>query len=89
MVKAFDETKKTLEEATLLAPPCHDVLTSVTTDASDQEVGAVLQQFENGTWDPLAFFSMKLHVRPPKKKNNAIDRKLLALDLGYSTSIIS
>jgi hypothetical protein len=30
---------------------------SLATDASDSHVGAVMQQFTNGCWQPLAFFS--------------------------------
>ena len=80
MVKAFHDTKKALAEATLLTHPRHDAPISLTTDASDQAVGAVLQQFVNGSWEPLAFFSKKL--RPPEKKYSAFDRELLALYLG-------
>lgn len=80
MVKAFQETKKALVEATLLTHPRHDAPTSLTADASDLAVGAVLQQFVNGTWEPLAFFSKKL--RPPEQKYSTFDRELLALYLG-------
>ena len=80
VVKAFHDTKKAFAEATLLTHPRHDVPISLTTDASDQAVGAVLQQFVNGSWEPLAFFSKKL--RPPEKKYSAFDRELLALYLG-------
>ena len=59
MVTAFHETKKALAEATLLTHPRLDAPTSLTADASDQAVGAVLQQFVNGTREPLAFFSKK------------------------------
>ena len=49
MVKPFQDTKAALAEATLLTHPRHDALTALTADASDQAVGAVLQQFVNGT----------------------------------------
>ena len=80
MVEAFQNTKKALAEATLLSHPHHDVPTSLTTDASDQAVGAVLEQLVNGIWVPLGFFSKKL--RPPERKYSAFDRELLALYLG-------
>ena len=80
MVKAFQDTKKALAEATLLTHPHHDAPTSLTADASEQAVGAVLQQSVNGVWVPLAFFSKKL--RPPERKYSAFDRELLALYLG-------
>ena len=44
MVKAFQDTKKALTKATLLTHPRHDTPTSLTADASDLAVGAVLQQ---------------------------------------------
>ena len=53
---------------------------SLTTDASDRAVGAVLQQRTDESWEPLAFFSKKL--RPPEQKYSAFDRELLALYLG-------
>ena len=80
MVKAFQDTKKALAEATLLTHPHHDAPTSLTADASEQAVGAVLQQSVNGVWVPLAFLSKKL--RPPERKYSAFDRELLALYLG-------
>ena len=80
MLKAFHDTKKALADATLLSHPHHDAQISLTTDASDLAVGAVLQQFVDGVWIPLAFFSKKL--RPPEKKYSAFDRELLALYLG-------
>ena len=79
MVKAFQGTKKALAEATLLTHPRQDAPTSLTTDASDLAIGAVLQQFIDGTWVPLAFFSQKL--RASEKKCSAFDRELLALYL--------
>ena len=55
MSKAFQDSKKALAGATLLAHPCQNVPISLTTDASELAVGAVLQQFVNGVWVPLAF----------------------------------
>ena len=80
MVKAFQDTKKALTEATLLTHPHHDAPISLTVDAPDQAVGAVLQQLVHGIWEPLAFFSKKL--RPPERKYSAFDQELLALYLG-------
>lgn len=79
-MKAFQDTKKALAEATLLNHPRHNVPISLTSDASNQAVGAVLQQHVNGMWEPLAFFSKKL--RPPERKYSTFDRELLALYLG-------
>ena len=56
MVTAFRDTKKVLADATLLAHPAHHAPISLTADASDRAVGAVLEQFVDGEWQPLAFF---------------------------------
>ncbi len=80
MAQAFRATKKALADATLLTHPRQVAAISLTTDASDQGVGAVLQQFVDDAWIPLAFFSQRL--RPPERKYSAFDRELLALYLG-------
>ena len=80
MSKAFDATKKALAEATLLSHPHHGAPLSITTDASDLAIGAVLQQFGNNSWEPLAYFSKKL--QPSETKYSAFDRELLALYIG-------
>ena len=46
------------------------------TDASDTAVGAVLQQYVNGTWYPISFFSWK--TTPAKTRYSTFDRELLA-----------
>ena len=76
MEKAFQDTKAALAGATLLT---HNAPTSLMVDASEQAVGAVLQQLVHGVWQPLAFFSKQL--RPPERKYmySAFDRELLAL----------
>ena len=88
-MNAFQNTKKALAEAALLTHPQQEALlthpqqeapTSLTTDASDQAVGAILQQFVDGDWLPLTFFSKK--IRPQEKKCSTFDHKLLALYLG-------
>ena len=80
MVAAFHNTKKALADATLLAHPARNAPVALTADASDWAIGAVLEQFVDGGWQPLAFFSKKL--RSPEKKYSAFDRELLALYLG-------
>ena len=79
MDKAFQDSKAALAGATMLIHPCENVPISLTTDASDRAVGSTLQQFVNGVWEPLAFFSKQL--RPPERKYSAFDRELLALYL--------
>ena len=77
MTRAFQDTKKALPDGTLLAHPRQDAQISLTTDTS---AGAVLQQFVDGFWVLLAFFSQKL--RTPERKYSALDRELLVLYLG-------
>ena len=54
---AFEHSKASLVQATMLLHPCHDAPTCIATDASNHTVGAVLQQLIDGTWSPLAYFS--------------------------------
>jgi len=56
-----------------------DAPISVTADTSDIAVGAVLQQYVGGTWQPLSFFSKTL--RPAELQYSTFDRELLAIYL--------
>ena len=77
--EAFTTAKRALAEATMLVHPRLHAPTAVTVDASDYAVGGVLEQFFDGQWRPLAFFSRQL--RKPELKYSAFDRELLALYL--------
>lgn len=79
MEHAFQRAKEELAAATLLVHPRADAPTAITVDASNLAVGAVLEQFMDGQWKPLAFFSRRL--RPPEQKYSAFDRELLGLYL--------
>jgi cleavage and polyadenylation specificity factor subunit 1 len=76
---AFLLAKSALASATMLHHPHPTEETSITTDASDRAVGAQLEQFHNGVWRPVAFFSRKL--TPAERKYSAYDRELLAIFL--------
>ena len=78
---AFTAAKTALSNAVLLAHPLRDPSSglSVTSDASDVAVGAVLAQEENGVARPLGFFSRKLSSA--EVKYSAFDKELLALYL--------
>ena len=78
-VRAFEACKESLAQATLLAHPKPDAPLALFTDASDFTVGAALQQYVNGAWEPLAFFSKKLSSA--ERKYAAYDRELLAIYL--------
>ena len=58
---AFSESKEILANATLLVHPDPMAQINITCDASDVAVGGVLQQYLNGMWQPLSFFSKKLN----------------------------
>ena len=74
---AFLAAKQALADATTLCFPCPDAETSIATDASNIGVGAVLQQFVEGHWKPIAFFSKKF--TSAEAKYSAYDRELLAI----------
>ncbi|GFO32206.1 Pol polyprotein [Plakobranchus ocellatus] len=59
-------------------PHIHDFAAQLE-DASDQATGGVFEQYVNGIWQPLAFFSKRL--RPPEMRYSTFDRELLALYL--------
>ena len=71
--------KDALANACLLYYPTPDAPTCLTTDASDTAVGAVLQQYVNGTWHPISFFSRKMTAT--ESHYSAFDCELLAVYL--------
>ena len=79
MCESFTSSKAALADATMLSHPKPGASISLTSHASDQAVGAVLEQYVDGFWQPLAFFSKQL--RPPEQKYSTFDRELLALYL--------
>ena len=76
---SFTQAKQALANATLLHYPKSSAPTAVTVDALDITIGAVLKQFTNGAWQPLAFFSHMLCK--PEVKYSTFDRELLAIHL--------
>lgn len=78
-IATFDNVKNALATATLLVHPHPNAPTSVMSDASDVAVGAVLQQYINGQWCPLSFFSKAL--KPAETRYSTYDRELLAIYL--------
>ena len=82
---AVAATKDALANASLLAYPSSDAPTCLMTDASDTAVGAVLQQYINGTWHPISFFSRKM--TPAETRYSTFDRELLAVYLAISLKV--
>ena len=77
--QAFNNVKDALANATMLHYPKVNAPTCLVTDASDSAVGAVLQQYDQGTWQPLSFFSKKLSNT--ERRYSTFDRELLAVYL--------
>jgi len=73
----FKKLKNELANTTLLAFPDPTAQFSVQTDASGSAIGAVLQQAQGQTWQPLSFFSRKL--TSAQRNYSAYDRELLAI----------
>ena len=59
---AFKRVKQQLADATLLVHPTVDAPLCLITDASDVEIGSMLQQHVHvqGLWQPLSFYSKRL-----------------------------
>lgn len=76
---AFSSVKSALADASLLVHPTSDASTCIMTDASDVAVGAVLQQYVQGQWCPISFFSKAL--KPAETRYSTFDRELLAIYL--------
>ena len=82
---AFKATKEALANASLLSYPKADAPTCLMTDASDTAVGAVLQQYINGIWRPICFFSRKM--TPAETRYSTFDRELLAVYLAIKHAL--
>lgn len=76
---AFINAKNLLASQTLLVHPIPDSYLSLTTDASDVAVGAVLHQTVDNIKKPLAFYSHKLSRT--QQKYSTFGRELLAMYL--------
>lgn len=77
---AFAQCKKHLSTTTSLAHPNPNAPLSLSVDASDTAVGAVLHQLVDKHMQPLAFYSKKL--LPAECRYSTYDRELLAIFKG-------
>lgn len=77
--EAFSKIKDALSASTLLVHPIESVPLNITSDASNKAVGAVIQQYHDNQWRPLAFFSKKLTTQ--ESKYSAFDKELLGVYL--------
>ena len=74
---AFTTCKTQLANAALLAHPLDNAPLALQTDASDTAMGAVLEQFAEGKWEPLGFDSKKFSSA--QAKYSTYDRELPAI----------
>jgi RNase H-like domain found in reverse transcriptase/Reverse transcriptase (RNA-dependent DNA polymerase) len=75
--EAFNEIKKRMTSTPVLCIPDPDKPFTVTTDASDFAMGAVLQQDQGQGPQPVAFTSRKMN--PAERNYPAHDKELLAI----------
>ena len=73
---AYTRAKDLLSFVSELVHPCPDAPISLAVDASNNHLGAVLQQLLDGSWALLAFYFKKLSEA--EKKYSAFDCELLA-----------
>merc|ERR1711867_169084 len=74
---SFKQAKQLLILSAQLAHPDPSLPLAITSDASKFAVGAVLEQFENGEWRPLGYWSK--HLPPEKMRWTTFRRELWAL----------
>ncbi|GFY71221.1 transposon Tf2-11 polyprotein [Trichonephila inaurata madagascariensis] len=75
-VQAFENSKLQLYKATVLVLPSGYAHIYLMIDASDNGIGAMLQQLEHAVWKPLSFFSRKL--TDAQKRYSTYDKELRA-----------
>lgn len=76
----FFACKEALSKVTLLHHPVLDAPLGLFTDASGHSVGACLQQFVDGAWQPIAFFSKKLSKEHTKRLSNSVSKTSAIID---------
>ena len=77
--QAFEDSKLLVKNAVTLNHPDPQAPLALSTDSSQYAVGAVLEQFVNGSWRPLSFFSKSL--KPSQQAYSTFKRELLAVFL--------
>nr|CAB3264537.1 uncharacterized protein zf(cchc)-26 [Phallusia mammillata] len=78
-VKAFDDIKEMFSDRVLLHYPLINGRFSLVCDASNFAVGASLNQYNKGVWEPIAFFSKALSSA--QRNYSTFDRELLGIYL--------
>ena len=75
--QAFRRAKEKIRRTTLLIHPRSDAHTELWTDASEEAIGAVLVQFVNGKWQPVAWWSKAFNNA--QRAYSPFDKELVAL----------
>ena len=75
--KSFELSKKMLMKATQLTHPDPKAPIALTTDASKLAIGGVLEQFIEGQWQPLGFWSR--HLKKSQQEWSTFKRELYAI----------
>ena len=73
----FHKAKELLAKAAQLVHQDPQAPLALTTDVSNHGIGGVLEQFSNGKWQPLGFWSK--HLKADKQKWSTFRRELYAL----------
>jgi hypothetical protein len=74
--EAFQQDKRLLAATVPLQHPAPNAELSLVTDASDTQIGGVMQQKSKDHWQPLGFFSRKL--TDTESRYSTFDCELLA-----------
>ena len=75
MIAAYNDGISVLSNATLLSHNDPEAPIAIISDASDTGVRACMEQFVNGHWHLLVFFSKQL--RGPERNYSTFDREML------------
>lgn len=74
---SFEQLKKAVTEAPVLRMPTDEGRFKVEADSSDFATGAVLSQFQDENWYPIAYLSKSLS--DPERNYDIYDKELLAI----------
>ena len=77
---AYKDAKTLLSKAVTLSYPVPSAPLALSTDASKTHLGASLDQWVNGSWQPLGFWSRSL--KPEQQRYSTYLRELMAIKLG-------
>ena len=80
LTKSFSDAKKLLENCVTLTYPNNANLLALSCDASALAVGAVLEEYQDGAWVPLGYWSR--HLNSAQQKWSCFRRELLAIVAG-------